>query len=54
MVTEIVRILEENSNLEQVKKMSAYMQNKFKFTGIAKPKLKELIKPFIKDTAKNH
>lgn len=52
MVDEIVRILEENSDLEQAEKMSAYMQNRFIFAGISKPKLKELIKPFIRDTAK--
>ncbi|MDO5126218.1 MAG: DNA alkylation repair protein [Eubacteriales bacterium] len=52
MVDEIVRMLEENSDLEQAEKMSAYMQNKFKFAGIPKPKLKELIKPYIKDMAK--
>lgn len=52
MVTEIVRMLEGNSDLEQAEKMSAYMQNRFKFAGIAKPRLKELMKPFLKDTAK--
>lgn len=52
MVDEIVRILEENSDLEQAEKMSAYMKNRFRFAGISKPKLKELIKPFMKDTAK--
>ena len=52
MVDEIVRILEENSDLEQAEKMSAYMKNRYKFAGISKPKLKELIKPFMKDTAK--
>lgn len=54
MIDEIIGMLEENSDLEQTEKMSAYMQDRFEFAGISKPKLKELIKPFIKDTAKNH
>ena len=32
--------------------MSAYMQNKFVFAGIPKPKLKELIKPLVHETVK--
>lgn len=32
--------------------MSAYMQNRFTFLGIPKPGLKELIKPFLKETAR--
>ena len=52
MIDEIIGMLKENSDLEQAEKMSAYMQNRFEFAGISKPKLKELIKPFIKDMAK--
>jgi len=39
--------LEELADEEQSKKMSAYMQNRFCFLGISKPKLKELIKPYL-------
>ena len=52
MIDEIIGMLEENRDLEQAEKMSAYMQNRFEFAGIPKPKLKELMKPFIKDTSK--
>ena len=45
--------MEENKNEEQAKKMAAYMQNKFVFLGIPKPKLKEIIKPYIKEGKKN-
>jgi 3-methyladenine DNA glycosylase AlkD len=45
--------LEENKNSEQAVKMSAYMQNKFIFLGIPKPKLKEIIKPYIKEGKKH-
>jgi len=45
--------LEKNKNAEQAKKMSAYMQNKFVFLGIQKPKLKEIIKPYIKEGKKH-
>jgi len=45
--------LEKNKNEEQAKKMSAYMQNKFVFLGIPKPKLKEIIKPYIKEGKKH-
>ena len=53
MIDEIIGMLEENRDLEQDEKMSAYMQNRFEFAGIPKPKLKELMKPFIKNTSKN-
>lgn len=52
MIDKLKSILEENANSEQAKKMSAYMQNKFTFAGIPKPKLKELIKQSINGTAK--
>jgi len=45
--------LEKNKNAEQAKKMSAYMQNKFVFLGIPKPKLKEIIKPYLKEGKKH-
>lgn len=52
MINEITALLNENSDKEQAEKMSAYMKNKFAFAGIPKPQLKELIKPFLKKTAK--
>jgi len=45
--------LEKNGNAEQAVKMAAYMQNKFVFLGIPKPKLKEIIKPYIKEGKKH-
>ena len=45
--------MEKNKNAEQAIKMAAYMQNKFEFLGIPKPKLKEIIKPYIKDGKKH-
>jgi Predicted DNA alkylation repair enzyme len=45
--------LEKNKNAEQAIKMAAYMQNKFEFLGIPKPKLKEIIKPYIKEGKKH-
>ena len=38
MIDEIIGMLEENRDLEQAEKMSAYMQNRFEFAGIPKPK----------------
>lgn len=48
----IFELMEENGDEEQAKKMSAYMQNRFKFLGIAKPKLKELEKPYLQKARK--
>jgi len=45
--------LEKNGNTEQAVKMSAYMKNKFVFLGIPKPKLMEIIKPYIKEGKKH-
>jgi len=45
--------MEKNKNAEQAKKMSAYMKNKFVFLGIPKPKLNEIIKPYIKEGKKH-
>lgn len=44
--------LEQFRDNNQAEKMSAYMQNKFKFLGIPKPKLKEIIKPYLKESQK--
>jgi len=44
--------LEKNKNAERAIKMAAYMQSKFAFLGISKPKLKEIIKPYIKESKK--
>ena len=52
LLSEITDILEANGDMVQAKKMAAYMQNRFEFAGIPKPKLKELIKPFLKETVK--
>jgi len=45
--------MEKNKNAGQAIKMAAYMQNKFVFLGIPKPKLKEIIKPYIKEGKKH-
>jgi len=45
--------LENNKNTEQSIKMAAYMKNKFEFLGIPKPKLMEIIKPYIKEGKKH-
>jgi 3-methyladenine DNA glycosylase AlkD len=45
--------MEKNKNAEQAVKMAAYMQNKYVFLGIPKPKLKEIIKPYIKEGKKH-
>jgi len=45
--------MEKNKNVEQAVKMAAYMQNKFVFLGLPKPKLKEIIKPYIKEWKKH-
>lgn len=52
MTDEILALLNENADSRQAEKMSAYMKNMFPFAGIPKPKLKELIKPFLKATAR--
>jgi len=45
--------LEKNRSAEQAIKMSAYMKNKFVFLGIPKPKLMEILKPYIKEGKKH-
>lgn len=52
MLNEIIVLLEKYSDKEQAEKMSSYMQNKFKFAGIQRPVLKELIKPYLSKSAK--
>ena len=52
LLSELTDILEENGDMVQAEKMAAYMQNRFVFAGIPKPNLKVLIKPFLKETAK--
>jgi 3-methyladenine DNA glycosylase AlkD len=44
--------LELQKDEEQGKKMSAYMQNKFDFLGIPKPKLKDFVKPYLSKSKK--
>lgn len=44
--------LEQFRDNKQAEKMSAYMQNKFKFLGIPKPELKEIAKPYLKESRK--
>lgn len=44
--------LEQFRDNKQAEKMSAYMQNKFEFLGIPKPKLKEIVKPYLKESRK--
>lgn len=44
--------VESLSDKEQAEKMSAYMQNKFSFLGIPKPKLNDIVKPYIKNASK--
>ena len=44
--------LEKHRDEKVGAQMSAYMQNKFPFLGIQKPKLKELEKPFFAETRK--
>lgn len=45
--------MEQARNSEQAEKMSAYMKNKFEFLGIQKPQLKEMEKPFLKESKKH-
>lgn len=39
-------------NNKQAEKMSAYMQNRYEFLGIPKPKLQEIAKPYLKESRK--
>lgn len=49
MLEQIIKILNENEDIQQAEKRSAYLQHRFVFAGIPKPKLKSLIQPLIKD-----
>lgn len=40
--------LEKQADQEQAERMSAYMKNQFLFLGVPKPKLKEIMKPYLK------
>ncbi|MBN7772313.1 DNA alkylation repair protein [Clostridium aminobutyricum] len=44
--------LEQCEDKKQAEKMAAYMQNKFKFLGIPKPKLNEIAKQYLKESRK--
>lgn len=44
--------VEKFADKEQSIKMTQYMQNKFKFLGIQKPKLNLIIKPYLKESKK--
>lgn len=46
--------LEKSNDEKQGEKMSAYMQNKFPFLGIPKPKLKELEKALLAEAKKSY
>lgn len=48
----IFQEIEQLRDEKQAKKMSAYMQNKFAFLGIPKPQLKNLIKPYLRESKK--
>ena len=45
--------LEKSRDEKKGEEMSAYMQNRFPFLGIQRPKLKELVKPFFKEAGKS-
>ena len=44
--------VEALSDKQQAEKMAAYMQNKFVFLGIPKPKLRAVVKPYLKNASK--
>lgn len=44
--------LEQLRDNKQAEKMSAYMQNRYEFLGIPKPKLQEIAKPYLKESRK--
>jgi 3-methyladenine DNA glycosylase AlkD len=52
MKQELIQIFEENKDIYQSQKMSAYMQNKFAFYGIPAPIRKTIEKPFFKEIKK--
>lgn len=50
--SDLFKELEKLENKEIASKMSAYMQNKFKFLGVQKPTLANFIKPYLKESKK--
>ena len=44
--------LEKEQNEQQAAKMSAYMKDNFPFLGVPKPRVNEIIKPYMKAAAK--
>lgn len=52
MIQKIKSLIAENADPETAKEMSAYMQNRFVFAGIQKPRLMKLISPFLRETTK--
>lgn len=44
--------LESHKDVQQAIKMAAYMKNNFPFLGVPKPKVDEIIKPYIKAASK--
>ena len=49
---ELFEKLEKEQDKQQATKMSAYMKDNFPFLGVPKPKVNEIIKPYIKSAAK--
>lgn len=49
---DLFRELEASYDKEQSIKMAKYMQNKFKFLGIPRPKLTPIMKPYLKEAKK--
>lgn len=46
--------LEQSRDEAQAKKMSAYMQNRYEFLGIPRPRLREIAKPYLKESRKHN
>ena len=44
--------VEREADDKQAEKMAAYMQNQFPFVGVPKPRLKEIMKPYLKASRK--
>lgn len=54
MYKEIIKLFSDNANLEQAKKMAAYMKDNFPYLGISKPLRADLEKELIKQVKKEH
>lgn len=50
---ELFEKLEAEKDEQQAVKMSAYMKERFPFLGLPKPKLNEIMKPYIRQAAKS-